>query len=124
MIVTVLAGRRRGEAGHQDGGATLYVSTGEGDDLIREVARLILGSRAMRHSGSERHRQSGRGAAQAEEPAVSLGGLAAAPSPHVLKATESASILASGFGDGADRIAWLLEDQGREGLSVLFSLAP
>lgn len=55
MIVTALAGRRRGEAVHQDGGATLYVSTGEGDDLLREAARLILVSRAMRHSGIVRN---------------------------------------------------------------------
>lgn len=55
MIVTALAGRRRGEADHQDGDATLYVSTGEGDDLIREAARLILVSRATRHSGIVRN---------------------------------------------------------------------
>jgi uncharacterized protein DUF6545 len=55
MIVTALAGRRRGETDHQDGGAALYVSTGEGDDLLREAVRLILVSRAMRHSGIVRN---------------------------------------------------------------------
>ena len=55
MIVTALDGRRRGEADHRDGDATLYVSTGEGDDLLREAARLILVSRAMRHSGIVRN---------------------------------------------------------------------
>jgi Family of unknown function (DUF6545) len=54
MIVTALAGHR-GEADHQDGDATLYVSTAGSDDLLREAARLILVSRAMRHSGIVRN---------------------------------------------------------------------
>ena len=55
VIVTALAGRRRGEAVHQDGDAAHYVSTTESNDLLGEAARLILVSRAMRHSGIVRN---------------------------------------------------------------------
>ena len=55
VIVITLAGRRRGEAVHQDGDAAQCVGTGESNDLLSEAARLILVSKAMRHSGIVRN---------------------------------------------------------------------
>jgi len=55
VIVTVLAGRRWGEAVRRDGDAAHCVSTGESNDLLSEAVRLILVSKAMRHSGIVRN---------------------------------------------------------------------
>lgn len=50
VLVTALNARRRGAAAHQHGTAAPYVGTGQSNDLLGEVARLILVSRALRHS--------------------------------------------------------------------------